>query len=107
MISTEVVEHLLLPRVFAKNCHGLLKPNGLFVVSTPYHGYLKNLLLAASGRMDAHYTALWDYGHIKFWSRRTLRRLLEETGFSVNRFLGTGRVPFFWKSMILVARKSA
>jgi hypothetical protein len=39
-------------------------------VSTPYHGYHKNLGLALSGKMDAHFTALWEGGHIKFFSIR-------------------------------------
>ena len=105
VMSTEVIEHVLLPRMFAKNCFALLKPGGTLIVSTPYHGYLKNLVLAASGTLDAHFTALWDHGHIKFWSRRTLIRLLQESGFRVTEFRGTGRMPFLWKSMILVATK--
>jgi 2-polyprenyl-6-hydroxyphenyl methylase/3-demethylubiquinone-9 3-methyltransferase len=55
--------------------------------------------------MDAHFTALWDYGHIKFWSQRTLTILLQEAGFRMVRFQGVGRVPFLWKSMIIVARR--
>jgi 2-polyprenyl-6-hydroxyphenyl methylase/3-demethylubiquinone-9 3-methyltransferase len=105
VITTEVVEHVFMPRVFARNCLALLKPKGTLIISTPYHGYLKNLLLAAMGKMDAHLNPLWDFGHIKFWSRRTLTELLEEVGFSVTEFHGVGRVPFLWKSMILVAVK--
>ena len=106
VISTEVVEHVFLPRLYAKNCHHFVKPGGLLIISTPYHGYLKNLVMALFAKLDAHFTALWDYGHIKFWSKRTLTLLLEEAGFEVLRFFGAGRVPYLWKSMILVARKS-
>ena len=70
IISTEVVEHVFLPRFFAANCCRLLKPGGKLILSTLYHGYLKNLALALTGKMDSHFTALWDFGHIKFWSRR-------------------------------------
>lgn len=105
VISTEVVGHVFLPRIFARNCYRLLKPRGKLILSTPYHGYLKNVALALSGKLEGHFTALWDYGHIKFWSRRTLGILLEEAGFTVVEFHGAGRVPFLWESMILVARK--
>jgi 2-polyprenyl-6-hydroxyphenyl methylase/3-demethylubiquinone-9 3-methyltransferase len=105
VISTEVVEHVFLPRIFAKNCWYLLKSGGTLIISTPYHGYFKNLVLALSDKLDAHFTALWDYGHIKFWSKRTLTQLLRETGFEIRQVRGAGRVPYFWKSMIVVATK--
>jgi 2-polyprenyl-6-hydroxyphenyl methylase/3-demethylubiquinone-9 3-methyltransferase len=105
VISTEVVEHVFLPRIFARNCYLLLKPGGRLVLSTPYHGYAKNLSLALTGRMDAHFTALWDYGHIKFWSRRTLTALLHEAGFGACEFHGAGRIPYFWKSTVMIASK--
>jgi 2-polyprenyl-6-hydroxyphenyl methylase/3-demethylubiquinone-9 3-methyltransferase len=105
VISTEVVEHIFLPRAFARNCHSFLKPGGRAVISTPYHGYLKNVLLAVTGRLDGHFTALWDYGHIKFWSRKTLTALLREAGLRIETFHGAGRVPWLWKSMVVVASK--
>jgi 2-polyprenyl-3-methyl-5-hydroxy-6-metoxy-1,4-benzoquinol methylase len=102
----EVIEHLYDPRAFVDRIYEVLRPGGLFVVTTPYHGYLKDLALAVTGTMDSHYAALWDGGHIKFWSRATLTTLLQERGFQVIRFEGAGRVPFLWKSMIVTARKS-
>ena len=57
------------------------------------------------GKFDSHVDAHWDGGHIKFWSRQTLSRLLVEHGFSDLVFAGTGRVPYLWKSMIICARK--
>jgi 2-polyprenyl-6-hydroxyphenyl methylase/3-demethylubiquinone-9 3-methyltransferase len=104
-VSVEVIEHLYDPRAFVSRVFSLLRPGGLFVVTTPYHGYVKNLVLALSGRMDNHYTALWDGGHIKFWSRKTLTSLLRECGFEVIHFQGAGRIPLLWKSMIVTARK--
>jgi 2-polyprenyl-3-methyl-5-hydroxy-6-metoxy-1,4-benzoquinol methylase len=105
VVSLEVVEHVFLPRKFAACLFDLLEPGGVAVVSTPYHGYWKNLALALSGKMDAHFTALWDYGHIKFWSSRTLTDLLQEAGLKMHRVIRVGRVPPLAKSMIAVARK--
>jgi SAM-dependent methyltransferase len=106
VLSLEVIEHCFDPRLFAKTIFDLVAPGGIAIISTPYHGYLKNLALALTGRMDAHFTALWDGGHIKFWSRKTLQELLVETGFVDVNFVRVGRFAPLAKSMIAVARKS-
>jgi hypothetical protein len=74
-------------------------------LTTPYHGYLKNLLLAVTGKLDRHFTVLWDHGHIKFWSHKTMHEILTETGFTNIKFGGAGRIPWLWKSMVVRAEK--
>lgn len=105
VVSLEVVEHVFFPRRFAACVFELLLPGGVAILSTPYHGYLKNLILALSGKMDHHFSALWDYGHIKFWSIKTLSILLHEVGFRDLHFLRVGRIPPLAKSMIAIARR--
>lgn len=103
--SLEVVEHVYAPKDYARTLFDLVEPGGTAIVSTPYHSYLKNLVLAASGKMDSHFTALWDHGHIKFWSQKTLSQLLAMAGFEAPRYLRVGRIPPLAKSMIAIARK--
>jgi 2-polyprenyl-3-methyl-5-hydroxy-6-metoxy-1,4-benzoquinol methylase len=101
VVSTEVVEHLYAPRAYARGCFHALKPGGRFLCTTPYHGYLKNLALSLAGKWDTHADPLWDGGHIKLWSRRTLAALLRETGFENLQFRGVGRLPFLWMTMLM------
>ena len=105
VVSLEVVEHLYYPRVFAKSLFDLVEPGGIAIVSTPYHGYFKNLSLALSGKLDSHFTVLWEHGHIKFWSVKTLRILLMEAGFRDVKFEFAGRIPLLAKSMIAIANR--
>lgn len=104
-VSTEVIEHLYSPHQLPTFVHPLLCSGGYLILTTPYHGYLKNLALSLFNKWDHHHTALWQGGHIKFWSRATLSELLRDNGFDVVGFHGVGRVPYLWKSMVLVARK--
>jgi 2-polyprenyl-3-methyl-5-hydroxy-6-metoxy-1,4-benzoquinol methylase len=104
VISLEVIEHLLAPRDFVRTFVSLIAPGGLGVISTPYHGYFKNLALAVTGKMDAHFTALWDGGHIKFFSVRTLGAILQEAGATDISFERVGRIPQLAKSMLAVIR---
>ena len=105
VVSLEVIEHVYAPREFGKRLFDLLEAGGVAVISTPYHGYLKNLVMALTGRLDAHFTALWDNGHIKFWSVKTLSQLLHEAGFTQLRFHRVGRFGPLAKSLVAVARR--
>lgn len=107
LISLEVAEHVYSPRIYAKTAFDLLKPGGRAVFSTPYHGYLKNLAIALTDGFDNHFTALWDHGHIKFWSIRTFGELLRETGFNVLSWQRIGRIPVLAKSMVAIAERPA
>jgi 2-polyprenyl-3-methyl-5-hydroxy-6-metoxy-1,4-benzoquinol methylase len=105
-IATEVIEHLVRPVSLVSFAKQLLRSGGHLIISTPYHGYVKNLVLALTNKWDAHLNPFWDGGHIKFWSRKTISQLLNENGFRVVRFIGAGRLPYVWKSMIVVAQKT-
>jgi 2-polyprenyl-6-hydroxyphenyl methylase/3-demethylubiquinone-9 3-methyltransferase len=103
VVSLEVVEHLMQPRQLVDGAHMALRPGGVLVISTPFHGYWKNLAIALLNRFDEHWHPLRDFGHVKFFSRKTLTRLLTEAGFTVKHFVRVGRIPAFACSMILVA----
>ena len=105
VISSDVIEHLYRPSDLLEAAVTQLKPGGQILLGTPYHGYLKNLILAATGKMDAHYSALHDGGHIKFFSVNTLSKLMRAHGFEDLSFTFYGRAPWLWKNMICHARK--
>jgi 2-polyprenyl-3-methyl-5-hydroxy-6-metoxy-1,4-benzoquinol methylase len=106
VVSTEVIEHLYDPSSIPRLSSLILKKDGLLIISTPYHGYLKNLALSIFNHWDIHHTPLWRGGHIKFFSIKTLTKLLEDNNFEVIKFYGLGRFYYLWKTMILVARKN-
>ena len=70
IIAEQVFEHILRPDVAAKNVLSMLRPGGVFVISTPF-------LLKVHGFPDDLYR----------WTEHGMRQLLETAGFSV---LSTG-----------------
>lgn len=105
VVSLEVVEHCFSPRIFASTVFTAVKPGGFALISTPFHGYWKNLALALAGELDRHWSPLWDGGHIKFWSERSLGTLLVEAGFRDLEFVRVGRIPPLAKTMLVRAQK--
>jgi 2-polyprenyl-6-hydroxyphenyl methylase/3-demethylubiquinone-9 3-methyltransferase len=102
VICLEVVEHLFDPHQLVKVSRDTLKPGGYAIISTPYHGYVKNLALSLVDKWDFHHHPDVAGGHIKFWSKPTLKALFEKNGFKAVSFHGAGRLPHLWKSMVWV-----
>ncbi len=105
VVSLEVICCVYYPRKFVKCLYDLTKPGGLILVSTGYHGYWKNLMLAVCGAIDKHASPLWDHGIIKLWSVDTLTQLFHETDLRRESVSRLGRIPPLAKTMLLTFRK--
>lgn len=103
IVASEVIEHLYDPRMLLRCARRNLKTSGILVLTTPYHGWLKNVAISFAGKWDSHHQPGHVGGHIKFWSLSSLRQLLESQGFFIRHWSGTGRFPYLWKSMVITA----
>lgn len=106
IISTEVIEHLYSPDNFIELCARILdnSRHKEIVLTTPYNGYLKNLFISVFDKWDHHLNPLWEGGHIKFWSKKTITKLLNAHNFDVLNIVGCGRTLYLWKSMLIHAK---
>lgn len=110
IVAIEVIEHLYSPARFAEMAFDALKPGGVVVITTPYWGYAKNIVLAVTNRIDRSLTALWEGGHIKHFSKSTLSQLMRSAGFEVVVFEGCGEgwrghAPGLWNGMMMAFHK--
>ena len=100
--SFEVIEHQYLPDDFLNQINKILTDDGKLLISTPYHGYFKNLLINLLGKHDYHYNPLWRHGHIKFFSIKTLTNLLKKCNLKVVKKKFSGRFYPISNSMIFL-----
>ena len=104
--SFEVIEHQYLPDDFLDKINQLLDDNGFFLLSTPYNGYIKNLIISILGKNDWHYNPLWRHGHIKFFSIKTLTKILKSSNFKIISKSFSGRFYPVNCSMIFLNKKN-
>src|SRR5262249_38662688 len=102
--SSEVIEHLFDVQGFISEIHRVLNDDGLFLITTPYHGWIKNLLVITMN-FEGHFAV--DGGHIRFFTKRSMTDCLKAGGFAEVEFRGIGRTWPVWKSMFVVAKKRA
>jgi SAM-dependent methyltransferase len=104
VVSSDVVEHLFeFPSYFAEASR-VLKPGARLYLTTPFHGRLKNVLLALFA-FDRHFCA-YGGGHIRFFTDAHLRRLAGWHNFEQVRITHLGRLWPLAKDSVLTARKA-
>jgi 2-polyprenyl-3-methyl-5-hydroxy-6-metoxy-1,4-benzoquinol methylase len=90
----EVVEHLKQPLELLRECHRVLKPRGILLLST---GNTASWTVAAMRERWDYFDIARDGGHISFFNPSSLRRLAANSGFEIAR-INTARVKFHDKA---------
>lgn len=90
VLAGDVIEHLRFTEHALDRIHGWIKPAGHFVVAIPnaaHHSVVRSLAL----RRDWKYEdgGLFDRGHYRLFTKKSLLRLLGEHGFAVESMAST------------------
>jgi 2-polyprenyl-3-methyl-5-hydroxy-6-metoxy-1,4-benzoquinol methylase len=81
--ASEVIEHSVDTADFLAKLFRILKPGGLLLLSTPNSAFWPYRILGCLGRTASEYQ---HPGHVRFFSRRSLRDAVEAAGFQIDRF---------------------
>jgi len=103
--AIEVIEHIYSPDNFLKKIYEISNKETKIIISTPYHGFIKNLLVVLTGNFDNHFSPLWEHGHIKFFSKKTLQKLTYRNKFRIVETFFSGRFYPISKSIIIILEK--
>jgi len=100
---SEVLEHVPDTIALLTEARRVLKRGGRLLVTVPDHGRLKRTLLALA-HYDAHYDPLGQ--HVRFYSRRSLARVLGEFAFEDVHVSHIGGLPGLRETLVAHARKA-
>jgi 2-polyprenyl-3-methyl-5-hydroxy-6-metoxy-1,4-benzoquinol methylase len=79
----DVLEHLRSPDQMLEDCKPLLKPHGRIAVSVPNVANITVRLGLLFGRFDYRPRGILDRTHLRFFTRKTARQMLEAAGYEV------------------------
>ena len=82
IIFADVLEHLAWPEGVLRSYRQFLRPGGSIIVSLPNVGLWSVRLSLLAGRFEYADTGVLDRTHLRFFTRRTMRRLLDDAGFT-------------------------
>ncbi len=83
ILLLDTLEHLRDPAKLLKDCRGLLAARGRLIVSVPNAVNLTVRLMVLFGRFRYSDRGILDWSHLRFFTARTIRALLEEHGYRV------------------------
>jgi 2-polyprenyl-3-methyl-5-hydroxy-6-metoxy-1,4-benzoquinol methylase len=108
VVCNDVLEHLADPAALLRQARRLLGPQGALVASVPNVRYFFNVVdLVVHGRWDYVDEGILDRTHLRFFTRGSLRRLLEDEGFDVHTLQGinpTGSLKFSAVNLVTLGR---
>jgi 2-polyprenyl-3-methyl-5-hydroxy-6-metoxy-1,4-benzoquinol methylase len=90
VLTADVLEHLREPRKLLEQLRTVLAGDGVLIASVPNFGHWYARVRTALGLFDYDQRGVLDRGHVRFFTRRSFRRLLQDTGFRVTALEATG-----------------
>lgn len=81
IIFADVLEHLYYPKKVLKKCKSLLKDDGKILVSIPNIANVNIILSLVKGEFNYTPTGLLDDTHIRFFTKKTFKRMVESIGY--------------------------
>jgi 2-polyprenyl-3-methyl-5-hydroxy-6-metoxy-1,4-benzoquinol methylase len=85
IIFADVLEHLAWPIGILRGYLDLLKAGGSVIVSLPNVGLWSVRLNLLTGRFRYQETGVLDHTHLRFFTRRTAREMIEQAGLKIVR----------------------
>ena len=89
IIFADVLEHLADPAAVLRRCFASLKDDGRVIVSVPNVANVVVRLSLLFGRFDYGDQGILDRTHLRFFTLKTLTKLLQETGFNIRQIIAT------------------
>lgn len=103
--SGETIEHVADTARWLSELRRVLRSGGSLILSTPAHGPLTRLGLALSRRrFERHFDPRAD--HLRFYTRHTLSRLLEDFGYEQVEVSEAGGMPGARRALLASAARS-
>jgi ubiquinone/menaquinone biosynthesis C-methylase UbiE len=100
--ALDVVEHVYNTELLFEEFARILKRGGKIIITTPYYGFIKNLMIVLFG-----FEKIFDpmTPHIRFFTVRTLTKCLKQNNLKIEGVGYFGRFFPIWRAFYTIASK--
>jgi 2-polyprenyl-3-methyl-5-hydroxy-6-metoxy-1,4-benzoquinol methylase len=103
VVCLHVLEHVANTQHLLSEARRVLAPGGHLAVAVPFHGVVKNVLIALRS-FERYHNPLGPVR--RFYTRRSLGRLLNDFGFEHTRLRAVGGLPFLRETLLARAQRA-
>jgi SAM-dependent methyltransferase len=90
VLAADVIEHLTDPATFLGQVKTVISPDGLAIFCVPNVAHWYPRFRMTLGLFDYDQRGILDRTHLRFFTRRSFRRLVERNGFTIQRLQAVG-----------------
>jgi ubiquinone/menaquinone biosynthesis C-methylase UbiE len=102
VFAGDIIEHVRYTDCFIHELNRVLKQNGVLMLTTPFHGVIKNILIAII-KYENHYNP--EFPHYRYYTVKSLTDVLTKRGFKIEVIKLLGPLPFLANSIFIAAKK--
>src|SRR5207253_2865191 len=85
VLLLDVIEHVPDSESMVRDCLSLLRPGGHLIVSVPNIANISVRLMLLFGKFNYMPRGIMDRTHLRFFTRKSIRKLIEDEGYSIIR----------------------
>ncbi|NPV39547.1 hypothetical protein BREVNS_0542 [Brevinematales bacterium NS] len=103
IVAADVIEHCKRDKEVTRELYRILKPGGICIVSLPNIAQFPFRFQLLFGNFNYEPTGVLCEDHLHFYTLKTMRKLLREAGFSIEKEEGSGTLYSFlpvWKTFL-------
>ncbi len=90
VLAADVLEHLIDPAALLRQIRKVLSPDGTAIFCVPNVAHWYPRLRSILGAFDYDQRGILDSTHLRFFTRRSIRKLVERNGFRIRRIEPVG-----------------
>ncbi len=90
VLAADVIEHVVDPVELIKQVRSVVSPEGTAIFCVPNVAHWYPRLRSMLGRFDYDQRGILDATHLRFFTRRSISRLVERNGFTIRRIEPVG-----------------
>jgi SAM-dependent methyltransferase len=97
IILSHVLEHICYPQKLLKDIQQILNPGGFLIIALPNLMHFRSRWELMRGNFEYQEYGIWDFTHFRWYTYRSGKKLLEQSGYTVEHSDVSGELPFEYR----------